>query len=484
MTSAMTAGLDPRWIIVSLIAVGLILTALVLIFANNRLLFWCLVGAACLHFGAAGAYALKLWLAPKEDTVRIKIAALPTPEPLPTPKPEPTPKPTPEETRPPELPKGRQDAKKDVKKMPKGQTMRPRKREVTRNVPPPKVIATRRDNPTGQHAFVPDVPDASYERKLDEFDPTAKYDPLQEVRDIAGRARAGSGTDSGDAGDPSGEGTGEIPYGWENGKANGRVYFVRLKFGTGDWNAHSDGTRKLMKFLDPILHTEAEGRAYSAQEIRDRFLSKKKPPSFIYIRCDDSFTLTNTEATVLRNYLAVGGFLFLDSRPDPLVREHIASELSKVLAEPLQPIPNSDPINSCLFKLPVPAFGQNVIERKNYGCRRNGKLVVFYTPGNFTSFYEDFQPGQTEYVTATYQMGANVMIYGINRGNVSGITQRGGASAKITTQALEALHLIDPTGPGAAPTLKPGESVKIKRTPRPGAKPGEDEPDDIKMIDN
>jgi len=298
----------------------------------------------------------------------------------------------------------------------------------------------------------------------------------------------GGGEGGEDAGDPEGHGKGDIPFGFAEGKANGRVYFMRLKHGSGAWNAHNDGTRRLLAFLNTYFKCEGDSRAVSANEMRSKYMRRGVQPSFLYLYCDDSFALSGSEIGILRNYIDKGGFLFLDSRPDPFIRDKVARQLDKVLpGARLAPISSGHAVNSFLFKLNQPGVGENIIDKKNYGISQRGRLVVFYTMGNFSHLFSSNPPDKKEeYIMAQYQMGANVMVYGINKGSPEGVRKLRGANATVTTQALQQMGLFDggttakPRRPGA-----PGESVKVKRTPKPGAKPNDppDEPDEIKVLD-
>lgn len=282
-----------------------------------------------------------------------------------------------------------------------------------------------------------------------------------------------------DGGYENGTGNGPFKAGIEIGKRDGRVYFVRLKHGGGAWNAHAEGTRRLLAFLNTYFPCESESWPMTAAELRDRYLDKGMQPCFLYLYCDDSFSLSATEVKVLRAYMAKGGFLFLDSRPDPAIKELVTGELAKILpGARLVAIPKNHPINSFLFRLTSPGVGLNVIERTNYGIMQDNRVVVFYTPGNFTQLYASFPPAGDEYVTAQYQMGANVMLYAIRRGDATNVPREHGANAEISNQTVNRL-LDGGNVPSPAPSLDaPRKPVKI--TPDGG---GSGQPEDINLRD-
>lgn len=512
-------------------AFGILLIGLILLhvalFRSNRLLFWTLLIANGVHVAVFGYFAYQRYLElmnPKSPEIRVKIAqaqptplppkATPTPVPVATPKPAATPRPvaTPKPVI--ALPKGRLDGDKKAKVIPKGKDLKRKKpgkpgpkKPLMAKVPNPR--PDKKDPDPGRShrpgkvltkpGSSPDPfyndPDAKLEDPLDgdrmsrnDFLPGAKKGSGSKV----GTGESGGGGDEGDeAGDPEGTGKGAIPVGFENGTANGRVYFMRLKHGSGSaWNAFSNGTNRLLAFLGSgAFKTESEGRAMSTGELQTKYMRRNKQPTFLYIYCDDSFSLSDKDVNVLRAYMAKGGFLFLDSRPDPEIRRLVARELDKVLpGTSLTAISRSHPINDFLYKmdsnnLPV---GMNIFDKKNYGVSQGGRLVAFYTPGNFGSFYEKNGPNADDFVKAQYQMGANVLVYAMKKGDGSGITKRRGASAKVTTQQLENLGFLDKPvkkKPGQAPT-----SVKVKATPKPGATvtptpEAPEEPDEIKVLE-
>ncbi|MHB9024378.1 MAG: DUF4159 domain-containing protein [Armatimonadota bacterium] len=432
---------------------------LINLYAHNRLLFWCLFGAfvghLCLGGIIWGAGAL-MKRAPKE--VRIAVNFLPTP-------PQPKKLPVPEKLA---LPAGRLDGDPKAKQMPKGKSLNEKNRP-------------RRDPGRPMVEEVDDGGDLP-------IDPEAKgplTGSLQDVVDSKDVAKVLDGVgNGGQPGLPEGEGSGSVPMGFPQGKIGGRVYFIRLKHGSGAWGAFDDGTRRLLSFLNQYFPCESESRAMTSIEARDRYIAKGALPSFFYLYCDESFSLNSSDVIILRDFVDKGGFLFLDSRAEMETQERVKSEMSKVLpGSRLTAIAKSHPINSFLFRLSVPGVGENTLTQKNYGITRGGRLVVFYTMGNFSHMFSSTGPGAFDYITAQYQMAANVMVYGITRGNATGITRRKGANAAITTQALEKLGLLDSSSSQPTET-KPGETVKVKPTTNPDGTTPEappDEPDEIKL---
>lgn len=449
-----------------LVAVAIVVLVLISMYRHNRLLFWCLAGALAGHvLFAGGLYAAGILLKPRPKEQRVAISFIKVPPP---------PKENKEIPPPPkalDIPLGSLSGNRNAKKMPKGTRLDVKKPGAPKAPGRPMVSGLSDDG------VIP----------IDEKDKglfSGTFKDVIDTKDITTLASGGNGGEN--AGTPDGEGSGDVPAGFPDGKIGGRVYFIRLKHGSGAWNAYDDGTKRLLGFLNQFFPCESESRAMTTAEMRERFMNKGAQPTFLYVYCDDSFSLSSTDVTILREYMDRGGFLFLDSRPLPDIRSAVSRELDKVLPGcRLAALPNSHPINSFLFRLARPGYGENYAEQRNYGVSRGGRLVAFYSMGNLSHIYASFDPKADEYYTAQYQMGANVMLYAIRKGNTVGIDKRAGANASITTQTLERLGMLEPTGKTPAEGGKPPESVKVKPTKPPGSKPGtgDDVPDDIKLLD-
>lgn len=432
----MTVTAIIEWGLFWAVTAGIIGFTLVSLYRNNRLLFKCLLGVFLAYvLLVGGLYAAGMFFKQKPVEQLISITAIRTEQP------KKEPEKIPEKL---DLPLGVVGGDRRVTKVPKGS----RSAKPGQRAPGSSRPMTSGFGPDGDIATDPDA-------KGPIFGPSDNIS-----RDDLNFGQGGTGGET--WGDPSGEGTGPPPAGFSEGKVGGRVYFIRMKHGSGAWGANDNGTRRLLSFLNQYFPCQSETWAVAAGEIRAKYLSKDALPSFLYLYCDEKFSLDATEVAVLSEYLGKGGFLFLDSRPGQDTTERVRKELDKVLpGMRLAPLPAKHPINTALFKLAFPGTGQNYNEQKNYGITgKDGRLVVFYTPGNFSNIYENFKPTDHEYYLAQYQMGANVMVYAITRGNVSGIAKRAGASARVTRQVLESLGLIAPIGQPAGGGKT--ESVKIK----------------------
>lgn len=463
-----------KFVTLGIAVCGILGVLLVSLFHQNRLLFRCLVFTFAGHLGFAGVlWAASVFIKPSGEERLVAVAFRQEKPPI-SPKELP-----PQPERKMDIPLGKPTGQRNVK-IKKGTTTK-----ITANA------GAKGQKTFGNQRTISTLVDsggevvANPDDKGDIFGPGDSLD----VSDIANIGKGGGGDDWGvEDGDPNGG----IPLGFPNGKIGGRVYFVRLKHGSGAWNAYDEGTRRLLSYVDKnSFPCQSETWPMTANELRKRYMSKGVQPTFLYLYCDESFSLSNSEVAVLREYMDKGGFLFLDSRPDPIIKDRVAREIDKVLpGSRLSPVANSHAINSYLYRLSMPGVGENIVEKKNYGITREGRLVVFFTMGNFSHLYQVFQVGADEYTTAQYQMGVNVIVYAITKADATGIAKKKGADAAVTTQALEHLmNSIMGSGPSTDPNGGPS-SVKVKPEPvlTPDGTPtppeeAPDTPDEINVIE-
>jgi hypothetical protein len=81
--------------------------------------------------------------------------------------------------------------------------------------------------------------------------------------------------------------------------------------------------------------------------------------------------------------------------------------------------------------------------------------MVFYTPGNFSYVYANYKSNEDDYFKAQYQMGTNVIMYAIRKGDSNGLEKVEGAKTTLTKTVIDKI-----TG-GDAP-VQPNVTVKEK----------------------
>ncbi len=416
-----------------IIGVGL-LAVIVYLSTKNKLLFMSLISAVALHIfiiigiSVAGSM-IKEQVASTKPTPPMEITILPTP---PIEKIKPV------------------EPKADSLDLPKKSSNHD-KRQIDNDINKTKEISRP---PTPKRPItLNDLFDKSqFPTNYDDPISTSSKDNLK-PGDIDPNIPIGNGTDN------DGDIDGGDVAGFNDGTSGGKVYFITLKWGSANsgWCANSDGLNKLLSFVSQTVSCQKNIWPMAAADIRKKYLMKNLTPSFIYIYCDETFSLNNVDVTVLRDYINKGGFLFMDSR-DESIKDKVSRELEKVTPGKFSPIRNDNAINSFLFRLNQPGVGLNPAA-KNYGITRNGRLVVFYTPGNFSYVYANYKSNEDDYFKAQYQMGTNIIMYAIRKGDSSGLEKVEGAKTTLTKTVVDKITGINTP---VQPVTEKDKSVKLK----------------------
>ena len=456
--------LTPTVITAFSLLIAIVLGGLMYIFRSNKLLFRCLIAAFAIHVGIVGIIWLGGYTAKaKADNIMISNVQIQD-------------KQEEKKEEPKELKKierteevlGTKDGDKTVEKTKLGDTTNPN----ADNKPVQEqyhgtFIHTGGDTPDGVPAG-PGGPGLNLD---------GKSGPSR--NDIPGPG--GTGT----YGLPGGstDGTG-IKEGVESGKINGKLYFMRIKHSSGSWNSYSNGISRLLSFMNTNNVSSANNDIpMTLKEVNEQYISKSITPTFLYFYCDDNFSLSEAEVNILKNYMQNGGFLFLDSRRSDSIESRVKREMRKVLpAASLTAISNGHSINNFQYTFDSPGVGMNFTGNKRYnlGIQQGGRYVVFYTMGNFAQFYAEINySNASDYEKAQYQMGANVVLYAINKGDGSGIRKIKGASTEITPGDIDRLSGMLGGGGSIGTTKHTGEDDSIKvKPPDPAKAPAELSPEE------
>ena len=199
-----------------------------------------------------------------------------------------------------------------------------------------------------------------------------------------------------------------------------KITIARLQYGSGDvWNAFHAGPQRLVSFAGEYLNCVGEMPAMTAAELHRRCQAKQELLTLVYIFFDQDLALSPDERSALREYLDNGGFLFLDSHPEESMRTIIQHELAAILPDSqLLTLSFAHPITKFLFSLQSTCTGENfAANRTNYGIAHQGRLVLFYTMGNFAHMFAYHSANEIQYITGQYQMAANVLAYAATRGD-------------------------------------------------------------------
>ena len=208
--------------------------------------------------------------------------------------------------------------------------------------------------------------------------------------------------------------------GWPSGMEGAKVRFIRLKYSGGNWDQEmgkSGDYNLLLRFNQltglPIA-TETEAREIS----RLAHFAKKKAPPFVFMTGSQGIRISQREAKILREYCEnEGGMLFIDCGGGNFGWS-VRQMLSRVFpGKSLVDIPNVDPIYQAPYIFPdgAPRFWHHDGNRA-LGIRHEGRLVVFYHPGDVKDAWKDGHSGvKPEIADQAYKLGVNVIYYAFNQ---------------------------------------------------------------------
>lgn len=204
--------------------------------------------------------------------------------------------------------------------------------------------------------------------------------------------------------------------GFASGTARGKVRFIRLEYGGGDWDQDLDRNSDLNMLLQYGIRTKQRvadrSETRSISQLRN-FPAKKSPP-FVYITGQRALAIGKGDQEALREYLTEKhGLLFADNGGSggwggqfvELMRQVLPTVEAKL-------IPLDHPIHRVPYEIPflpyvAPHGGKDAI-----GWTVEGRLVAYYHPGDIGDAWADGHAGVSRKITEyCYQTGVNVMFY-------------------------------------------------------------------------
>lgn len=215
-------------------------------------------------------------------------------------------------------------------------------------------------------------------------------------------------------------GKGKGSGGWPQGMDGSAIRFIRLKYRGGDWDqdmGKGADYNLLLKFNEWTGMKIAKDTEFRDIE-RLKYFPKKRSPPFVFMTGMRGISLSESEVKVLRDYcLKEGGMLFIDNGGG-----HFDSAVRNMLrrvfpGKPLVDIPNDDMIFQRPYVFPdgAPPFWHHAGYRAK-GIRDEGRLVVFYHPGDVNDAWRDDHSGASaEVADQAYKLGVNVMFYAFNQ---------------------------------------------------------------------
>jgi len=211
-------------------------------------------------------------------------------------------------------------------------------------------------------------------------------------------------------------GAGGTP-GFRGGTAAGEIPFIRLKHG-GDWDNDIDADDNMLREFGRITRIRVRPRAETLPVGKLLNFPKKRSPPCVYIYGTRVCGLTDDEIIALRRYLTERGGMLIADAGGPGFDSSFRSVVSRLFPGlRLIDIPNDDEIYQRPCPLPhgAPALWHHG-GRRALGLRYQGRLVIFYHPGDMNDAWKTGHSGASRDVAeAAYQVGANVMHYAVRQ---------------------------------------------------------------------
>ncbi len=239
---------------------------------------------------------------------------------------------------------------------------------------------------------------------------------LEELQEITQDTYQADRTKKGGKLGKGGKGNG----GWPEGMEGAKVHFIRLKYNGGNWDQEmgKQGDYNLLIRFNQLTGLPVAPETESREISRLARFAKKKSPPFFFITGSGNINISSSEAKILRDYCLVeGGMLFIDCGGGHFGRS-VRNMLAKVFpGKSLVDIPNDDPIYQQPYVFPdgAPRFWHHDGNRA-LGIRDEGRLVVFYHPGDIKDAWKEGHSGVTpEVADQAYKLGVNVIYYAFNQ---------------------------------------------------------------------
>lgn len=175
------------------------------------------------------------------------------------------------------------------------------------------------------------------------------------------------------------------------------------KYSGGDWNSNFGTVADGRWYENCIYNLMLQLKRWSQDKVKanlkpealnlaDREWIEKVKPPFIFMTGHQDFKLTDAEVTNLREYLMLGGALWVDnSLPGRRSRFDIAlrRELKRVLPDrDFEPIGSSHPLFSSYFKFADPPPGMNFYKEPVEVIKISGDISVVYTLNAYSDLWE------------------------------------------------------------------------------------------------
>ncbi len=203
--------------------------------------------------------------------------------------------------------------------------------------------------------------------------------------------------------------------GWPNGMP-GRVRFIRLKYGGGDWDQDmgQGADYNLLVQFNTLTGFSIADRTEAKAIHRLRRFPKHRAPPFVFITGKGGMSVSSKDVKTLQWYcLEEGGMLFVDNGGGNFDRSFRSLARRVFPGKSWVDIPNDDVLYRQPFLMPngAPPLWHHSGYRAQ-GIKHNGRWVVFYHQGDINDAWKTNHSGASQ-TTANeaYKLGINIMNY-------------------------------------------------------------------------
>ena len=204
--------------------------------------------------------------------------------------------------------------------------------------------------------------------------------------------------------------------GFATGTERGRVRFIRLQYDGGDWDLDAGGgsdVNMLMEYgirTGHRVHDQGESRPIARLA---NFPPRQSPP-FVFMTGQRNIIVSDREVEILRDYLLENrGLLFASNGGSQGWHGQFFSLMNRVLPN-VRPVtvPLDHPIHRFPYQLPFLPYVAPHGGRDAWGWVVDGRLVVYYHPGDIGDAWSDGHAGVPRHIWEyCYQLGTNVILY-------------------------------------------------------------------------
>jgi len=204
--------------------------------------------------------------------------------------------------------------------------------------------------------------------------------------------------------------------GFAGGTSRGKVRFIRLEYGGGDWNQDFGIGADLNMLIEYGARTgQAVAERTESRTIAQlaNFKEGNSPP-LVYLTGQRNISLSKSEVAILRDYLLnKHGMLFGDNGGSSHFHNQFFAMMRQVLpqVEPVR-VPLDDPIHCVPYRIPFLPYAAPHGGKDAWGWKVDGRWVCYYHPGDIGDAWTDDHAGvRPEVWEACYQLGTNIIFY-------------------------------------------------------------------------